>query len=69
MMKITLNNRPETFSGKTGMTVRELLDAKTFTFKFLVVRVNGKTIMPNDYDHAEIHDGDDVKVIHLISGG
>ncbi len=68
-MTITLNNRPEDFVEKSSMTVRELLEAKNFTFKFLVVRVNGKTIMPDDYDKAEICDGDDVKVIHLISGG
>ncbi len=68
-MTITLNNRPEDFVEKSSMTVRELLEAKNFTFKFLVVRINGKTIMPNDYDKAEISDGDDVKVIHLISGG
>ncbi len=68
-MTITLNNRPEDFVEKSSMTVRELLEAKNFTFKFLVVRINGKTIMPNDYDKTEISDGDDVKVIHLISGG
>ncbi len=68
-MHITLNNRPEEFAEKSSMTVRELLEIKNFTFKFLVVRVNGKTIMPNEYDKARISDGDDVKVLHLISGG
>ena len=68
-MTITLNNRSEEFAEKSSMTVRELLETKNFTFKFLVVRVNGKTIMPDDYDKAEIGDGDDVKVLHLISGG
>ena len=68
-MKIKLNNRPEDFVDKSSMTVRELLEAKNFTFKFLVVRINGKAVLPNDYDKAEIGDGDDVKVIHLISGG
>lgn len=68
-MQITLNNRPEEFAEKSSMTVRELQEVKNFTFKFLVVRLNGKTIMPDDYDKAEIRDGDDVKVIHLISGG
>ena len=68
-MHITLNNRPEEFAEKSSMTVRELLKVKNFTFKFLVVRLNGKTIMPDDYENAEIVDGDDVKVLHLISGG
>ncbi len=68
-MTIILNNRPEDFVDKSSMTIRELLEAKNFTFKFLVVRINGKTIMPDDYYKAEIVDGDDVKVLHLISGG
>ncbi len=68
-MKITLNNRPEGIPGKEKMTVQELLDYKNFTFKFLVVRINDQTVMPGQYKDSIIRDGDDVKVIHLISGG
>ncbi len=68
-MQINLNNRPEEIPGKEKMTVKELLDYKNFTFKFLVVRINGKTIMPGEYEESLIRGGDDVKVIHLISGG
>ncbi len=68
-MKITLNNRNEEFSGKEQMTVRELLDIKNFTFKFLVVKINGNVVKPEDYEEAVIIDGDKVNVIHLISGG
>ncbi len=68
-MKITLNNRPEEIPEKEKMTVQELLDYKNFTFKFLVVRINNQTVMPGQYKDSIIMDGDDVKVIHLISGG
>ncbi len=68
-MQIILNNRPEEIPDNEEMTVRELLDYKNFTFKFLVVRINGHTIMPGEYEDSLIRDGDDVKVIHLISGG
>ncbi len=68
-MEITLNNRPERFPETDSMSVSTLLERKNFTFKFLVVRINDKTILPDAYDHTIIHDGDDVKVIHLISGG
>ncbi|MFO8068033.1 MAG: sulfur carrier protein ThiS [Bacteroidales bacterium] len=68
-MKITLNNRNEEFPGKEQMTVRELLDIKNFTFKFLVVKINGNVVKPEDYEEAVIIDGDKVNVIHLISGG
>ncbi len=68
-MNITLNNKAESIPGKESLTVSELLEYKNFTFKFLVVRVNGKAIVPGDYEKTTISDGDDVKVIHLISGG
>ena len=68
-MNITLNNKSETISGKKSITVSELLEYKNFTFKFLVVRINDKAIKPEDYEKTTINDGDDVKVIHLISGG
>ncbi len=68
-MNITLNNKPESIAGKESLTVSELLEYKNFTFKFLVVRVNSEAIKPGDYEKTSINDGDDVKVIHLISGG
>lgn len=68
-MKITLNNRPETIPDKDSLSISELLVYKNFTFKFLVVRVNEKAIRREDYDRVMIREGDDVKVIHLISGG
>ncbi len=67
-MKITLNNRPEEFNAKK-MTVRDLLQTKNFTFKLLVIKINKKLVKKDQYDTAEINDGDDVIVHHLISGG
>ncbi len=68
-MEITLNNKPETIPGKDAISVTALLKHKNFTFKFLVVRVNDKTVKPDDYPATMIRDGDNVQVIHLISGG
>jgi len=67
-MRITLNNRPEEIEGDS-VRVTELLKIKNFTFKMLIVKINGKLIKKTDYDTAEIVDGDDVQVLHLISGG
>jgi len=67
-MKITLNNRPESFD-KEEMTISELLDDKNYTFKMLVVKVNGKLVKKDSYNREVIHDGDDVSVLHLVSGG
>jgi sulfur carrier protein len=67
-MKITLNNNPETV-GSERITVSELLQLKNFTFKMLIVKINGKLVMKGDYDKVVIGEGDDVQVLHLISGG
>ena len=67
-MKITLNNRTESFD-VDSLTVSELLEKKNFTFKLLVIKINNKLIKKEDYQTATINDGDIVAVIHLISGG
>ena len=67
-MRLTLNNRPEKIEGDS-VTVTELLKIKNFTFKMLIVKINGKLIKKADFDTAEIVEGDDVQVLHLISGG
>ncbi len=67
-MKIILNNRPESFAADS-MTVSELLAAKNFTFKMLVVKINNRLVPKDDYGKALVSEGDDVMVLHLISGG
>ena len=67
-MNIILNNRPETLEGDI-LTIRELLTVKKFSFKMIVVKINEKLIKKDAYETATIKDGDDVTVLHLISGG
>ncbi len=67
-MKIILNSTPEEFAN-SPMTVSGLLKAKNFTFRMLVIKINGKLVPKTEYDHTFIADGDDVMVLHLVSGG
>jgi thiamine biosynthesis protein ThiS len=67
-MNITLNNRPDTIE-KDKLTVSELLKIKNFTFKMLVIKVNGKLVKKEAYNSFNINNGDDVTVLHLVSGG
>lgn len=67
-MKIILNNKPETFS-QDKLTISQLLEFKNFTFKMLVIKINGKLVKKDAYANSEINDGDNVTVLHLISGG
>jgi thiamine biosynthesis protein ThiS len=67
-MKIILNNKEEEFIGDQ-FTISELLKVKKFTFKMLVIKVNNQLVKKAEYDSTMVKDGDDVMVLHLISGG
>ncbi|MGC9373671.1 MAG: sulfur carrier protein ThiS [Bacteroidales bacterium] len=67
-MKITLNNTEETFD-KNKFTINELLELKNFSYKLLIVKVNGKLVRKEAYDTTIVKDGDDVMVLHLVTGG
>jgi len=67
-VKIILNNTPEKFT-QDKMTGDELLKLKKFTFKMLVIRINGSLVKKDEYTTAMIKDKDDVMVLHLVSGG
>ncbi len=67
-MKITVNHLPE-YIDKDVISITEILAYKRFTFRMIVVKVNGKPIRKEDFDTTYIKDGDDVQIIHLISGG
>jgi len=52
-----------------GMTVRDILKARNYIFRMLVVQVNGELVKRGTYDTAVVPDGATVDVIHMISGG
>lgn len=67
-MKIILNHKEETIDADT-LTLAELIRLKKFTFRILVTKVTGRVVKAEDRDNIWIKDGDNVEVIHLISGG
>lgn len=67
-MNIIVNNNPELFE-QNKLTINQLLKLKNYTFKMLVIKVNGKLVKKDEYESFVINDGDDVTVLHLISGG
>ncbi len=67
-MKILLNNNPEEILVE-HLSVSELLTYKNFTFRMLVIKVNDTLVKKTEYETTMIHDGDEVHVLHLISGG
>ncbi|PKP07650.1 MAG: thiamine biosynthesis protein ThiS [Bacteroidetes bacterium HGW-Bacteroidetes-5] len=67
-MKITLNNRQEEFNSET-LTISQIMEIKSFHFKMLVVRLNDTLIKREEYSSTQVKNGDDLKIIHLVSGG
>lgn len=67
-MKILLNNREEELEGE-NVTVKEMLEMKKFTFRMRIIKINGALIHKEMYDSAVIHEGDDVQMLYLMSGG
>lgn len=67
-MEITLNNRVEKFEGDQ-LSVEEIIQRKNFTFKLLVTKINGRLIKKEERSSAMVQDGDNLIVLHLISGG
>ena len=59
----------EDYPWHPGLTGRALLDEKQFTFRHIIVRVNGVFVPEDDYEKQVIQDGDDVLVLHLMAGG
>lgn len=52
-----------------GKTVRDVLTAMNYTFRMLVIRIDGQLVKKADWDTTEVPAGADVSVYHLISGG
>jgi len=67
-MKIMLNNRKEEFSVPT-LTVNEMLKIKKFSFRMRVIKINGVLIPRDKYETTVIRQGDDVRMLYLMSGG
>lgn len=69
-MNIVLNHNPEIIEAQSdSITVSELLKIKSFTYKQLIVKVNDVLILNENYSTTSIKGGDNVMVIHLMTGG
>jgi thiamine biosynthesis protein ThiS len=67
-MNIILNNNSESFE-KSEMSIAEIFKAKNFIFKMLVIKVNDNIIKKQAYETTIVKEGDNVVILHLVSGG
>lgn len=54
---------------RPGMTVQDVLDALKFSFRMIVVKIDGVVVLKRDFATTEVPDGAEMQAIHLISGG
>jgi thiamine biosynthesis protein ThiS len=64
---ITVNGR--TVPWEEGMTVQRVLEVMNYTFRMLVIKVDGRLVKRHDYASSQVPRGAEVKVIHLVAGG
>lgn len=67
MRKITVNGN--LIDWEERMTLDVILKKLNYTYKMLIVKVNGELVQKNQYDSYIVPEGADLKIIHLISGG
>jgi sulfur carrier protein len=67
-MKILLNNREEEFPQET-LSVSEMIRVKKFSFRMRIIKINNVLISKEKYDSTIIHNGDNVQMLYLMSGG
>ncbi len=67
MDKITVNGNPVDW--EEGLTINGLLRKMNYTFRLLVIKMNGALVKKDQYETTAVPPGAKVDVIHLISGG
>ncbi|MDP2174118.1 MAG: sulfur carrier protein ThiS [Candidatus Cloacimonadaceae bacterium] len=67
MNTITVNGN--IIDWEDGMTVRDVLIKMNYTFRMLVIKIDGVLVKKVNYDITPVPVGADVMVYHLISGG
>lgn len=67
MQEITVNGNRVPW--EENLTIAGLLKKMNFTFRMLVIKLNGSLVKKDQYETTLIPAGAEVSVIHLISGG
>ncbi len=66
-MALTVNT--EAYPFREGITVAELLEEKKYSWPLVTVYVGDRRIPKDQWAATVLHDGDVVRVIHLMAGG
>ncbi|MCU0606951.1 MAG: sulfur carrier protein ThiS [Candidatus Edwardsbacteria bacterium] len=64
-----INVNGERHPWHAGLSITRLLQEKNYVFPMIIVQINGAHVHEERYADTMVRDGDDVAVIHLITGG
>ena len=64
---LTVNNAEHPFH--EGMTLKTLMEEKGFVFHRIIVKLNDRVVEDAEFAGTFLHDGDNVKAIHIFAGG
>ena len=65
---IRVNNQYDV-EWQAGMTVQDPLDGLKFSFRMIVVKIDGQVVLRPDFATTPVPEGAEVQAIHLIGGG
>lgn len=68
-MASTITVNGDALDWTEGMTVTDVLAAKKYTFKLLVVKIDGQLVKKDQWPTTTVPASADVQVLHLMSGG
>jgi len=68
-MEIVINHVSEVIENRDTITISELLRYKNFTYNMLIIKLNGSLVKREEGDSTVVSPGDNVQVIHLMTGG
>jgi sulfur carrier protein len=66
---MTIKVNGESYQCQDGISIEGLMNEKNFIFPLKTVFVNGKRIPKGEHPTTLLKDGDDVQVVHMMSGG
>ena len=52
-----------------GMTVDRVREKLKFSFRMLVITVNGRLVPQEKWKNFPVQDGDEMKILHMTAGG
>lgn len=64
---IILNN--DQYQCKENSTIQKIIDENNFTYKLLVVKLNGEVIEDYLWQQTTVSNGDNLQILHLFGGG